>query len=881
MKNTFDLQHKIRKVSDLVRFIANTSVESVTDGDGRKIGNPNFSILLGAGASISSGIQSGGQLVEKWKREAYEDFEGEKEDCSVDDYFRLHKPEWYDDSNPYSSLFEHRYDLQRQRRIFVEKEVAGKTPSIGYAYLVKLIAAGYFNTIFTTNFDDLLNESFYRFSHFRPVVCAHDSSISGVTITSNRPKIIKLHGDYLFDNIKTTLRETESLETNMQMKFQEFAKDYGLIVIGYSGQDRSIMDILNYLIQQEEYLKNGIYWCIMKDEREKLSGELKKFLWRDKVYIVEIDGFDELMSEINIRLTNDPLPIQTDLMNRRFQERIISDLTENDFIKRTNSPFLLQGLDALKKTYQAESKKDVIEFVKKSRQEEPKQSDRAKQRPELRNSYPEMSFDDALMLENLYNKLALGTKEKEVISQLQSMSLLSLPNGRYKQELIEMYIDINRGIDDKERMKYLDALISLSPQQESIYMLATSRLTNNKNKHRYYEQAIKLFSNDYYVYNVYARFLLNSLSDIISLTIIPNELKQKICSLLDKSIELDSTIENEAYIIKARYYKLIYANQRDRQKTSLEEICKKVASSKMLHHPNYLNILTIAGVDDMSTKYKEAIEFYKKADNPTRLEDNVIQYIQYLVSEGKPFLEIENVYEEYIQDYYPSRELVKLMAQEYKDYEYFEDALSLLNDLQNIPDIILMKMQVMYYMGKKEEFELFYNEIPHTQELCYAYHDLKGENQEALQYVLGMKENSEFVQETDLVTQSFLLLQMEKYNEVIDLLKPYLNETKCVPIILNECYAEKCVGNEKNKIKQFIDTKILKNEYLSLSVMEKVAAYAVLENKQEMLSCLAKLIRQRPIEKYNVSRWPIMQAYIQDPEVQRILTPSPKTLNKK
>ena len=73
MSNTFDLKHKIRKVSDLVRFIANTSVENVLENEKMKVGNPNFSILLGAGASISSGIQSGGQLVKKWKEDVYAD----------------------------------------------------------------------------------------------------------------------------------------------------------------------------------------------------------------------------------------------------------------------------------------------------------------------------------------------------------------------------------------------------------------------------------------------------------------------------------------------------------------------------------------------------------------------------------------------------------------------------------------------------------------------------------------------------------------------------------------------------------------------------------------------------------------------------------------
>ena len=64
---TLDLKHKKKSISDLVRFIKNTS--SNTDGQG----TPNFSMLLGAGASVSSGIKSGGQLIELWKQEIYDE----------------------------------------------------------------------------------------------------------------------------------------------------------------------------------------------------------------------------------------------------------------------------------------------------------------------------------------------------------------------------------------------------------------------------------------------------------------------------------------------------------------------------------------------------------------------------------------------------------------------------------------------------------------------------------------------------------------------------------------------------------------------------------------------------------------------------------------
>jgi len=155
------LTHKHKSVSDLIRFIGNTTESNRNKG---AIRTPNYSILLGSGASVTSGIRSGQRLISEWKKEVYDEI-CENKDIEIEEFFTSkYAPEWYEEANAYSSLFENRFDLQRHRRIFVENEVAGKTPSIGYAYLVKLIESGFFNTVFTTNFDDLLNEAFYRFS---------------------------------------------------------------------------------------------------------------------------------------------------------------------------------------------------------------------------------------------------------------------------------------------------------------------------------------------------------------------------------------------------------------------------------------------------------------------------------------------------------------------------------------------------------------------------------------------------------------------------------------------------------------------------------------------------------------------------------------------
>ena len=331
----FELRHKEKKISDLVRFLSIRCDET-----------PNYSLLMGAGCSITSGIKSGTQLINDWKKEIIEYADDYDTSITSDEYFE--KQNWFDERNPYSSLFEKRYDLQRQRRAFVENEVANKNPSIGYAYLVKLIENNYFNAIFTTNFVDLLNEAFYRFSNVRPVVCAHDSAITSITVTSKRPKIIKLHGDYLFEDIKSTLRETESLEGNMKNKFIEFSKDYGLIVVGYAGNDRSIMDILSFLLKKEEFFKNGIYWCIRKGD-ENISDDLKKLLWKDKVFFIQIEGFDELMAELNKRLNKGVLPIDNAILSSEHQIKLIKSLTSNEYVEKSNSKIIQEDSKRLKK----------------------------------------------------------------------------------------------------------------------------------------------------------------------------------------------------------------------------------------------------------------------------------------------------------------------------------------------------------------------------------------------------------------------------------------------------------------------------------------------------------------------------------------------------
>ena len=254
---------------------------------------PNFSLLLGSGASVTSGVRTAHDMVTEWRRLL---FRRSKSELGFPDW--LAQQSWHDHEDEYSILFEMIYDQPSQRRIYVEECVKKAHPSWGYVYLSDLLAERVFDVVFTTNFDDLINEACYLYSEgLRPVVAAHDSAIQGIRVMSERPKIIKLHGDFLYDNIKNTLAELETLETNTKRKLIQFAQEYGLIVLGYGGHDRSVMDAIDLLLRDEDNYRQGVYWCLKRGTGR--SGRLESLLRRDRVYLVEVDGFDEFMADLH------------------------------------------------------------------------------------------------------------------------------------------------------------------------------------------------------------------------------------------------------------------------------------------------------------------------------------------------------------------------------------------------------------------------------------------------------------------------------------------------------------------------------------------------------------------------------------------------------
>ena len=246
-----------------------------------------FCFVLGAGASKSSGIKSGQELVNIWEqdllernREAYLEWKGQ---LGIND---TNKYEFY------SQYYEKRFKKAMDGYNYLEKLMQSAKPSIGYVMLSYILTHTKHNVVITTNFDHLIEDAVNYYEDEIPLVIGHESLAHYITKQINRPMIIKIHRDLLLDP-KNRSSELNVLHDNWKKALDIVLSEYYPIFIGYAGNDHSLMD---YLIQNSDlFSKEGIfpYWMVYKTD--KMSEKVLEFLNKSNGYLIEHNGFDEVL----------------------------------------------------------------------------------------------------------------------------------------------------------------------------------------------------------------------------------------------------------------------------------------------------------------------------------------------------------------------------------------------------------------------------------------------------------------------------------------------------------------------------------------------------------------------------------------------------------
>ena len=248
-----------------------------------------FCFVLGAGASLSSGIKSGQELVTMWDEEL--ELRNEKSHVKWKEDLNITEENKY---SFYSKFYERRFLRQPVDGYnYLEKQMEHARPSIGYVMLSHLLTETPHNVVITTNFDHLTEDAVNYYEQKIPLVIGHESLAHYVTKHISRPTIIKIHRDLLLDP-KNRTDELEVLHDNWKKALGEVFSEYHPVFIGYAGNDNSLM---NFLIENSEKFKKNEwlfpYWMIYK--KDKAYGKVLDFLEKAEGYLIKHNGFDEVM----------------------------------------------------------------------------------------------------------------------------------------------------------------------------------------------------------------------------------------------------------------------------------------------------------------------------------------------------------------------------------------------------------------------------------------------------------------------------------------------------------------------------------------------------------------------------------------------------------
>lgn len=117
------------------------------------------------------------------------------------------------------------------------------------------------------------------------------------------------------------------------------------------------------------------------------------------------------------------------------------------------------------------------------------------------------------------------------------------------------------------------------------------------------------------------------------------------------------------------------------------------------------------------------------------------------------------------------------------------------------------------------------------------------------------------------------------------LLKPYYDDPMLVDgvTIVNYLFAKMKSDTDKKteaKIKAKIKEKMFEHKYVTYSNFEKLGASCVINDLQEVVSYLGKVIKEGPLNKYIVKEWPIMVPFLENLKVIKLLTPAQMVLDK-
>ena len=249
-------------------------------------GSDPYVLLLGAGASISSGTAL--------NRTVLESVVGSQDQKAFDEYMSRCSSD--------------------ERFAILRNLVEGASPSPGYSSLAELIRAGYFDLIFSTNFDPLLEDAIaaQRMRRRDYVFLVHgvmepDFIVGLLDNAVPRVKLLKLHGDLFYCKFFYTGEEIKKFPPALKTILGTYLNHRDVLIVGHDMRDSDI----NLCLKAKG---SSSIWFVNPKPPTVDIAEIMKSRQSEKNYVSGADGyFDAFFTKLRDAL---PAEVSVDVLGQ-------------------------------------------------------------------------------------------------------------------------------------------------------------------------------------------------------------------------------------------------------------------------------------------------------------------------------------------------------------------------------------------------------------------------------------------------------------------------------------------------------------------------------------------------------------------------------------
>jgi len=294
--------------------------------------------FLGAGASRNAGLPTATDLIWDLKRKYYQkaenqeiapqDMQSEAVRVKVQAFMDAQgfPPLWADEE--YSLYFEKIFgdDRERQRRYLIKQLSDDQVSlSLGNRIMGALVSGGYSRVAFTTNFDTVVEKAVAQIGGQAIAAYHLEGPHAARRALDNEefPFYCKLHGDFRYDSIKNLTEDLATQNAELGASLVNAGNRFGFVVAGYSGRDKSVMQLFHDVLASPNPFPHGLFWTGISRNPVAAVSELLDAAKAQNVaadYVV-VDSFDTLMSRLWRAIPNKP-----HLLNEKIQRAAAAEV---------------------------------------------------------------------------------------------------------------------------------------------------------------------------------------------------------------------------------------------------------------------------------------------------------------------------------------------------------------------------------------------------------------------------------------------------------------------------------------------------------------------------------------------------------------------------